>query len=58
MEICVEPDFLRIIYFIKIIINVIFIIVPIGVIVMGLIDLSKSTISSNEEEQKKNQSCF
>lgn len=58
MEICVEPDFLRIIYFIKIIINVIFIIVPIGVIVMGLIDLSKSTISSNEEEQKKKSKLF
>ena len=58
MEICVEPDLLRIIYFIKIIINVIFIIVPIGVIVMGLIDLSKSTISSNEEEQKKKSKLF
>lgn len=58
MEICVEPDFLRIIYFIKIIINVIFIIVPIDVIVMGLIDLSKSTISSNEEEQKKKSKLF
>ena len=49
---------LRIIYFIKILINIIFIIVPISVIVMGLIDLSKSTVSSDEGEQKKNLRLF
>lgn len=58
MEACVEPDLLRIIYFIKILINIIFIIVPISVIVMGLIDLSKSTVSSDEGEQKKNLRLF
>ena len=44
---------MKVIYFIKILINIIFIIVPISVIVMGLIDLSKSTVSSDEGEQKK-----
>lgn len=54
MEICTNPDILRIIYFIKILINIIMIFVPIGLIIFGLIDVSKSTISSDDGEQKKN----
>lgn len=33
MEVCTNPDILRIIYFIKILINIIMIIVPIGLII-------------------------
>lgn len=53
MEICTNPDVLRVIYFIKILINIIMIILPIGLILWGIIDVSKATISGEEGEQKK-----
>lgn len=53
MEICTNPDILRVIYFIKILINAIMTIVPIGLIIFGLIDISKSTISNEDGEQKR-----
>lgn len=53
MEICTNPDILRVIYFIKILINIIMIFLPIGLIVWGIIDVSKATISGEEGEQKK-----
>lgn len=58
MEICTNPDILRVIYFIKILINAIMTIVPIGLIIFGLIDISKSTISNEDGEQKKNFKLF
>lgn len=58
MEICTNPDILRVIYFIKILVNTIMIIVPIGLIIFGLIDISKSTISNEDGEQKKNFKLF
>lgn len=58
MEICTNPDILRIIYFIRILINTVMIIVPIGLIIFGLIDISKSTIGGEDGEQKKNFKLF
>ena len=58
MEICTNPDILRIIYFIKILINAIMTVVPIGLIIFGLIDISKSTISDEDGVQKKNFKLF
>lgn len=58
MEICTNPDILRIIYFIKILINAIMTVVPIGLIIFGLIDISKSTISDEDGGQKKNFKLF
>lgn len=58
MEVCLNPGVLKVIYFIKLLMNIIFIIVPIGLIVMGSIDLSKSVANSDDKEQKKNLNLF
>ena len=58
MDACTNPDILRVIYFFLIIIDIVKIIIPIGLIVLGLIDFSKSVISSDEKTQKKSVSLF
>lgn len=58
MEVCNSPDILRVIYFIKILINAIMVFVPIGLIVYGIIDISRATIGNNDGEQKKNFKIF
>lgn len=58
MDACTNPDVLRVIYFIMKLIDVVRIIVPIGLIVMGTIDLSKSVITSDDKGQKKNLNLF
>ncbi len=57
-DVCTNPDILRIIYFILIIIDIVKIIIPIGLIVMGIIDFSKAVISSDEKTQKKSSRLF
>lgn len=58
MDACTNPDILRIIYFIKILIEIIMFIVPIGLIIMGLIDFSKSVVTNDENARKKNLNIF
>lgn len=58
MDVCNNLDFLRVIYFIKILIDVVMIVVPIGLIIMGLIDLSKSVVTSDQNGRKKNLNIF
>ena len=58
IEACENPDILRIIYFVKILIDIVKIIVPIGLIIIGSIDFSKSVINSDEKEQKKTLNLF
>lgn len=53
LETCQNPDILRIIYFIKILMDIVFIIVPIGLILFLLIDLSKAMISGDDKEGEK-----
>lgn len=55
---CTNPDILKIIQFILIIINIVTIAVPIGLIVYGSIDLSKTVISGEEKDGKKNLNLF
>ena len=52
MEICTNPDILRVIYFAKIIISVIFTIIPIGIIVMVTFDFCKKFFSAKENTNK------
>lgn len=54
METCQHPGVLKTIYFIKILVDVIFIIVPIMLIILLLIDFSKAVISGDSENNKKN----
>lgn len=58
LEACTNPDFLRIIYFIKLLLNIVFIIVPIALIVLGLVDFSKTVTTGKDEDAKKNLNLF
>lgn len=51
---CENPDILRVIYFGKLIIDIVKIVVPIGLIILGMVDFSKSVTTSDEGAQKKN----
>ena len=54
MDACTNVGVLKVIYFIKLLLNIAFIAVPIGLIVFGLIDFSKSVASGDEKDGKKN----
>lgn len=51
---CENPDILRIIYFALKILDIIFLLVPIGLIIFLIIDIYKSVISGEEKDIKKN----
>lgn len=55
---CYNASILRIVYFVKELLDIIFILIPIGLIVMLSIDLFKNTISSKEDEMRKNITVF
>lgn len=50
---CHNVDLLKTIMFVKAILNIIFIVVPIGLIIMMAIDFLKVVIAGNENDQKK-----
>ena len=50
---CGGSGILKVLLFIKEIMNVLFIIVPIGLIIIMSIDLAKAVMSSDSEEMKK-----
>ena len=54
MEACNNPEILRVIMFISQILKVVFIIVPIGLILMIGLDLFKNITAGKEDEMKKN----
>lgn len=58
MDICTNPDILKVIYFFLIILDIVKIIIPIALIVLGLIDFSKAVISNDESAQKKKANLF
>lgn len=58
MDACTNVGVLKVIYFIKLLLNIAFIAVPIGLIVFGLIDFSKSVASGDEKDSKKNLNLF
>ena len=53
IDICTDPEFAPILNVVGIVINIIWIGVPILLIVLGSIDLGKAVISSKEDEVKK-----
>jgi len=53
MEACTNPDVLRVLLFAKNIVSIIFTIIPIAIIIMAMIDFSKSVTSSSADEQRK-----
>lgn len=58
MNVCENPDILRVIWFGLEIIDIVKIIIPIALIVLGIIDFSKSVITSDEGIQKKSGKLF
>lgn len=54
-ELCSNSDLLVIINLLKTAVNLLQILIPIGLIVFGLIDLGKAVIASKEDEMKKAQ---
>ena len=53
MKICTDPSVLKVIYFLKIIVIIIKIAVPIILVVLARIDLFKAVIASDDKEKKK-----
>jgi len=58
MEACTNPDVLKVIYFFLIIIDIVKIIIPIALIVLGIIDFSKAVVTNDEKVQKKATNLF
>lgn len=54
IPVCENPDVLRVIYFASIIVDIVKIIIPIGLVVMAMIDFSKGVTSNNDGDNKKN----
>ena len=54
VDACTNPDILRVIYFVRLIVDIVKIVIPIGLIIMGMIDFSKSIVTSDDGVQKKN----
>ena len=52
IEVCNEPGTLRVVLFIKKILNVVFTAIPIGLIIIISIDMFKNIIASNDEAKK------
>lgn len=53
VELCQHPGFLRALYFVLLCMDIIFIVVPIGLIIILLIDFSKAMIAGASDEAKK-----
>ena len=47
VDACTNPDILRVIYFGRLIVDIVKIVIPIGLIIMGMIDFSKSIVTSS-----------
>ena len=52
LEACQHPGILRVLYFVTLLLDIVFVLVPIGLIVMLLIDFSKVVISGDEKASK------
>ena len=53
-EVCETSAILKVIYFVFEIINIAFMIIPIGLIIMIMVDFFKNVIASKDDEMKKN----
>lgn len=54
VETCKNPNILRIIYFVKQLLNLIYFAVPIGLILMVMLDFSKNVIAKDSDAMRKN----
>lgn len=54
IDFCSEPTFLGVIFFIKQLLKIAWILIPIGLIVMAMVDLAKSVLANGTDEMAKN----
>lgn len=54
IDLCSEPTFLGIIFFIKQLLKIVWILIPIGLILMAMVDLAKSVLANGTDEMAKN----
>ena len=52
LEACQHPGILRVLYFATLLLDIVFVLVPIGLIVMLMIDFSKAVVSGDEKASK------
>ncbi len=55
---CRDVSVLRTVWFVKMLLQIAFIVIPLGAIVMLSLDMTKNVVSSNVEEQRKNLRLF
>lgn len=53
LSVCENPDILRVIYFLKIIIETLFVIIPIVLLVLIIVDFCKSMFSAENDKNAK-----
>lgn len=58
VDVCTNPDILKVICFILILIDFVKFVVPVGLIIMGMMDFAKSVMANDENAQKKNVNLF
>lgn len=54
MDVCNNPDVLRVIMYIKILLKYVFILVPMGLMLMMGLDFFKNVVAGKEDEMSKN----
>ena len=54
IDLCSEPAFLGVIFFIKQLLRIAWILIPLGLIVMAMVDLAKSVLANGTDEMAKN----
>lgn len=55
---CNDVELLKVIYFVRVLLNIVFLIIPIIAIVMLSLDLLKNVISNRDDDMRKNLSIF
>ena len=55
---CNDPEILKIVYFIRVLLNVAFVVLPIGAVVMISLDMAKNVIAGKVEDMSKNLNVF
>ena len=51
---CTDPDVIKTIFFIKELLNILFVLVPIGLVIMVSLDFAKNVVAGREDDMRKN----
>ena len=53
LEVCQNPTVLRVIYFVSLLLDVVFVLLPIGLVIYLMIDFTKAVVADSEDKQLK-----